>query len=169
MRMQCTEFGRPILAMEKVHGEMEPSRQPVTQALLQGEQFMYVPGFMTIRNECNMDPTSYSMTLLNATVGLGHHYILSFPELHSVQMVFHMPPNSCLFFGIASKILLHLDPTLLPVTHPTDYSFGYLLASIIIDPFPSDAQYRYTPNLSSIQLLHRTIGSKEGARGDNVR
>jgi hypothetical protein len=102
-RIRCTEFGKPILAMEKVYGKMELSRQTVTQALFQGEEFMYVPGFMMIRNDCNMDPTSYNMTILDATVRLGHHYNLSFPELHLVQMAFHPLPNSCLFFGLSAK------------------------------------------------------------------
>ncbi len=102
-RICCTEFGKPILAMEKVYGNMEPSRRSATQALFQGEQFMYVPGFMTIQNDCNMDPTSYSMTILDATVRLGQHYNLSFPELHSVQMAFHVLPNSCLLFGLPAK------------------------------------------------------------------
>jgi hypothetical protein len=55
--------------------------------------------------------------------------------MHSVQIAFQVLPHSCMFFGVASKILLQLEPSQIPANFRTGYGFGYLLASIIVDLF----------------------------------
>ena len=57
-----------------------------------------------------MDPTSYSMTVLYCTVRLAVYHNLSLPELHSVQMAFKVLPHTCVFFGVASEMLLQIEP-----------------------------------------------------------
>jgi hypothetical protein len=134
-KLRCSEFGKPLLAIEQVYREMEPSRRSVTAELFLGEQVEYVPGFPTIRNECNMDPASYSMPVLSGTVWLGKHFNLSLPELHSVQIAFQVLPHSCMFFGVASEMLLQLKPSQIPADYRRGYGFGYLLACIVVDMF----------------------------------
>jgi hypothetical protein len=95
------------------------SRRLVTHALFEGKQVEYVPGFGFIQNECDVDPTSYIMPVLSCTVKLGLHFDLNLPELHSVQMTFQVFPHSCMFFGVATKTLLHLDPSQIPTTYQT--------------------------------------------------
>ena len=94
-----------------------------------------VPGFETIKNEWNMDHASYSMTVLCCTVRLGKHHNLSLPELQSVQIAFQVLPHSCMFFGIASKMLLQLEWLQIPATFRTGYGSGYILAGFIVDLF----------------------------------
>ncbi len=115
-KLRCSEFGKPLLAIEQVYREMDPSRRSVTGNLFQGKQVEYVPGFTTIRNECNMDPTSYSMPVLSCTVRLGKHFNLNLPELHLVQIAFQVLPHSCMFFGVASEMLLQLQPSQIQMT-----------------------------------------------------
>jgi hypothetical protein len=107
----------------------------VTGDLFQGKQVEYVTGFSTIQNECNMDPSLYSMPVLFCTVRLGIHHNLSLPELHLVQIAFQVLPHSCMFFGIASDMLAQLQPSQIPATFQSGYGFGYLLTSIIVDLF----------------------------------
>jgi hypothetical protein len=57
-KLRCSDFGELLLAIEQVYGEMDQCRRSISFALLRSEQIMHVPGFFTIRNECNMDPTS---------------------------------------------------------------------------------------------------------------
>jgi hypothetical protein len=40
-----------------------------------------------------------------------------------------------MFFGVASKMLLQLEPSQISANFRTGYSFGYLLASIVMDLF----------------------------------
>jgi hypothetical protein len=40
-----------------------------------------------------------------------------------------------MFFGVASKMLLQLQPSQIPANFRTGYGFGYLLASIVVDLF----------------------------------
>ena len=82
-----------------------------------GEQIMHVPSFFTIWNECNMDPTSYSMTVLDSTARLGRDHNLSLPEMHSVQMAYHVLPHTCMFFGVASRMLLEVDTNQIPASY----------------------------------------------------
>jgi hypothetical protein len=86
---------------------------------------MHVPGFFSIRNSCNMDPTSYSMTVLDCTVRLGRHHNLSLPELHSVQMTYHILPHTCMFFGVASQMLQEVKTSQLPASYQKGYGFGF--------------------------------------------
>jgi hypothetical protein len=134
-KLRCSDFGKPLMAIEEVYRQMEPCRRSISCALFQEEQTEYVPGFLTIRNECNMDPTSYSMPVLFYTARLGSHFNLNMPELHSVQMTFQVLPHTCLFFGVASQMLLELKPSQIPVNFRKGYGFRYLLASIIVDLF----------------------------------
>jgi hypothetical protein len=132
---RCSECGEPLLATEKVYREMDVSRRSVTHALFEGKQVEYVPGFGCMQNECNMDPTSYIMLVLSCIVKLGLHFDLNLPELHSVQMAFQVFPHSCMFFGVATETLLHLNPSQIPSTYRRGYGFGHLLANLIVDLF----------------------------------
>jgi hypothetical protein len=96
---------------------------------------MHVPGFFTFWNECNMDPTSYSMTVLDCTVGLGRHHNLSLPTLHSVQMAYHVLPHTCIFFGVASWMLGEVETNQIPASYQIGFGFGFLLASIMVELF----------------------------------
>jgi hypothetical protein len=82
-----------------------------------------------------MDPTSYSMTVIDCTIRLAVYHNLGLPELHSVQMVFQVLPYTCVFFGVASKMLLRIEPKRIPIQYRNGYGFGYLLSNIIIDLF----------------------------------
>jgi hypothetical protein len=82
-----------------------------------------------------MDPTSYSMTVIDCTVRLVVYHNLSLPELHSVQMAFQVLPHTCLFFGVASEMLLRIEPKRIPTQYRNGCGFGYLLSNIIIDLF----------------------------------
>ena len=134
-KLRCSNFGEPLLAIEQVYGEMNQSRRSVSCALFDGNQVMHVPGFWTIRNECNMDPTSYSMTVLDCTPMLGRHHNLSLPQLHSVQMAFHVLPHTCMFFGVASRMLLEVESSQIPASYRKGYGFGFLLASMMVELF----------------------------------
>jgi hypothetical protein len=134
-KLRCSDFGEPLLAIEQVYGEMNQSRRSVSAALFDGNQVMHGPGFWTIRNECNMDPTSYSMTVLDCTPMLGRHHNLSLPELHSIQMAFHVLPHTCMFFGVASPMLLEVEPSQIPASYRKGYGFGFLLASMMVELF----------------------------------
>jgi hypothetical protein len=96
---------------------------------------MHVPGFFTIRNECNMDPMSYSLTILDSTARLGRDHNLSLPELHSVQMAYHVLPHTCMFFGVSSRMLLEADTNQIPASYRKGYGFGFLLASVMVELF----------------------------------
>jgi hypothetical protein len=104
-------------------------------ALLGGGQIMHVPGFFTIRNECNMDPTSYSMTVLDSTARLGRDHNLSLPEMHSVQIAYHVLPHTCMFCGVASRMLLEVNTNQIPASYQKGYGFGFLLASVMVALF----------------------------------
>jgi hypothetical protein len=134
-KLRCSDFGEPLLAIEQVYGEMNQSGRSVSAALFNGNQVMHVPGFWTIRNECNMDPTSYSMTVLDCTLMLGRHHNLSLPELHSVQMAFDVLPHTCMFFGVASRMLLEVEPNQIPASYRKGYGYGFLLASMMVELF----------------------------------
>ena len=114
---------------------MDECRRSVTPALFEGKVVEHVPGFSTITNECNMDPTSHSMPVLSCIVRLGRHFNLNLPELHSVQMSFQVLPRTCAFFGVATEMLLHLDPRQIPGTCRKGCGFGHLLASVLMDLF----------------------------------
>ncbi len=134
-KLRCSDFGELLAAIEKVYGEMDRCRRSISFALLGGEQIMHVPGFFTIRNECNMDPTSYSMTVLDSTARLGRDHNLSLPEMHSVQMAYHVLPHTCMFFGVASRMLLEVDTNQIPASYRKGYGFGFLLASALVEFF----------------------------------
>jgi hypothetical protein len=134
-KLRCSDFGKPLLAIEQVYREMDPCRHLVTRGLFRGQQVEYVPGFLTIQNECNMDPSSYSMPVLGSTVRLGRHHNLSLPKLYSLQITFQVLPHSCMFFGIATEMLLQLQPSQIPATFRKSYGFGYLFANIVVNLF----------------------------------
>jgi hypothetical protein len=130
-KLRCLEFGKPLLAAEQVCLEMDVCRRLVTHALFQVKEVECLPGFWTIENKCNMDPTLCSMPVLSCAVCLGHHCKLKLPELHLVQMSFQVLPNTCTFFGIASEkrcchsSLCHFNLNL-PELHPVQMSFQVL-------------------------------------------
>jgi hypothetical protein len=69
--------------------------QSITSALFKGELVKFVPCFKTIMSECNMDPASYSMRVINCTTRLARHHNLSPTELLSVQMAFQVLWHAC--------------------------------------------------------------------------
>jgi hypothetical protein len=96
---------------------------------------MHLPGFFTVWNECNMDPTSYSMTNLDSTAMLGRVHNLSLPEMHSPQMAYHVLPHTCMFFGVASRMLLEVKTNPIPASYRKGYGFGFLFASVMVELF----------------------------------
>jgi hypothetical protein len=48
-------------------------------------------------------------------------------------MAFQLLPHTCVFFGIASKMLLQLDPICIPATYRKGHRFGFLLSSLMVD------------------------------------
>jgi hypothetical protein len=64
-----------------------------------------------------MDPTSYSMTVIDCIVRLAVSHNVSLTELHSVQMAFQVLPHTCVFFGVASKMLLRIKPKRIPTQY----------------------------------------------------
>jgi hypothetical protein len=116
-KLRFSESGGPLLAIERVYGEMDECRRSISSAFLAGEQIMHVPGFFSIQNECNMDPRSYNMTVLDSTVMLGRYHNLSLLELHLVQMAYHVLLHSCMFFGVASRMLLEVRPNQISTSH----------------------------------------------------
>jgi hypothetical protein len=128
------------MAIEQVYRWTEEGERTITSALLKGKRVGYVPGFMTITNECNMmDPASYSMPVLD-----------SLPERHSVQMAFQVLPHTCVFFGIASKMLLRLDPIRIPATYRKGYGFGFLLSCLMVDLFKLSRESGIPKKISSV-------------------
>ncbi len=75
------------------------------------------------------------MTVLDCTVMLGGHHNLSLPELHSVQMAYQVLPHTCMFFGVASRMLLEVEPNQIPSSYRKGYGFGFLLASMMVELF----------------------------------
>ena len=134
-KIRCSEFGQPLLAIEEVYRGMEVSRLSVTPALFEGKQVEYLPGFPTITNKCNMNPNSYSMPVFSCTVRLGRHFNLTLPELHSVQIAYQLLPHTLMFFGVATEMLLQLEPSQIPDTFRIGYGFGYLFGTILLDVF----------------------------------
>jgi hypothetical protein len=82
-KLRCDDFEEALTAIEHVYRNLEPYRRSVT-----GQIDESVPGFSMISNKCNMDPTSYSMTVIDCTDRLAVYHNLSLPELHSLQMAF---------------------------------------------------------------------------------
>jgi hypothetical protein len=116
-----SDFKEALMAIEQVYRWTEEGEHTFTSALLKGKRVGYVPGFLTITNECNMDPASYSMPVLDCTVRLASHHNLSLPEQHLVQMAFQVLPHTCVFIGIASEMLLRLHPIRIPATYQKGY------------------------------------------------
>lgn len=134
-KKRVTDQGGAIHALETVYAQMEPSQQTITPALFAGHVIEYVPGFPTVRNPCNMDPTSYSLPVVDCVVRLFCHFNLSIPEVYSVQMAFQILPNTTIFFGIASQMLLNIPPSKIPSSCRSRFGFGHLLANLIVNLF----------------------------------
>jgi hypothetical protein len=100
------DFEEALLAIKQMYRKLAQGPRSVTSALFKGKLAKSVPGFKTITSEFNMDPKSYSMTVINCTIRLARYHNLSLPELHSLQMAFQVLPHTCMFFGVASKMLL---------------------------------------------------------------
>jgi hypothetical protein len=93
-KLRCDDFEEALTAIEHVYPNLEPDQRSVTTALFNGQTVEFVPGFSTISNKCNMDPTSYSMMVIYCTVRLAVYHNLSLPELHLVQMAFQVLPHT---------------------------------------------------------------------------
>jgi hypothetical protein len=114
----CSDFEEAlVVAIEQVYWRTAVGGRTITSALLNGKLVGYVLGFLTATNECNMDPLSYIMTVLDCSIPLASHHNISLPEQHSVQMAFQVLPHTCVFFGIGRKMLLRLDPICIPTTY----------------------------------------------------
>ena len=133
--VRVTDQGEAIAAIEKVYQELPPSRRQVTGALYAGQVEHYVQGFPSIVNECNMDPTSYSMTVLDSVVRLALYYDLNLLEIHSLQLAYQCLPHTCLFFGVVAQIMLEMNPSSLQRNHRRGYGFGHLFATMMVDLF----------------------------------
>jgi hypothetical protein len=114
---------------------MNRSQRCVSVTLFEGNQVMHVPGFWTILNECNIDPTTYSMTVLDCTPMLGRRHNLRLPELRSVQMAFHVLLHTCMFLRVDSRMLLEVHPSQIPASYRKGYGSGFLLASMMVELF----------------------------------
>jgi hypothetical protein len=88
-----------------------------------------------IKNKCNMDPTSFSMPVIDMVPRLGCHFNLNMMELHSCQIAYQVLPHTCVFFGIAAETLLQLPPSRIPRGYREGHGFGYLLAKVMLDLF----------------------------------
>jgi hypothetical protein len=135
--VRVTDQGEAIAAIEKIYRELTPSRRQVTGALYAGRVDHFVKGFPSLVNECNMDPTSYSMTVLDSVVRLALHYDLNLLEIHSLQLAYQCLPHTCLFFGVVAQIMLEMNPSSLQKIHRRGYGFGHLFATMMVDLFKS--------------------------------
>jgi hypothetical protein len=105
-----------------------------------------IPGFKMIKNKCNMDPTSFSMPVIDLVPWLGCHFNLNMMELHSCQIAHQVLPHTCVFFGIAAEMLLQLPPSRIPQRHQEGHGFGCLLANVM--SFKSSRMWRRLVKLS---------------------
>lgn len=110
-------------------------RRNITHQLFEGESKMFVHGFYTLRNPCNLDPDAYSQPVLYFVPVLGRRFNLNLLELHSVQMASQVIPHTYAFFSIACRMILHLNPSQVPSLHRKGYAFGRLIAGLSIKLF----------------------------------
>jgi hypothetical protein len=107
----------------------------VTGALYAGRVDHFEQGFPSLVNECNMDPTLYSMTVLDSVVCLALHYDLNLLEICSLPLAYQCLPHTCLFFGVVAQIMLEMNPLSLQKIHWWGYGFGHLFATMMVDLF----------------------------------
>jgi hypothetical protein len=86
-----------------------------------------VPSFPVLKNPCNLDPWGHYSSVIEATLLLDRHFLLSLPERLSLLRAMVATPNSSYMFVAAAASLLQ-QPKLHP-QHRKEYWFGLLLAN----------------------------------------
>jgi hypothetical protein len=90
-----------------------------------------VPSFLVVKNPCNLDPWGHYSSVIEATLLLDRHFLLSLPEYLSLLCAMAVKPNSSYLFVTAAASLIQ-QPKLHP-QHRKKYRFGLLLANTMRD------------------------------------
>jgi hypothetical protein len=114
----CDQYDLFDEERERVSPSLFTSGQPVINT---------IPSFPVLKNPCNLDPWGHYSSVIEATLLLNQHFLLSLPERLSLLRAMAVTPNSSYLFVAAAASLLQ-QPKLHP-QHRKQYQFGLLLAN----------------------------------------
>ena len=121
--------------------KMPDERRVVSKALFEGNDGGGLPGFVCLRNHCNMDPMAFYQPFIHYSILLIEHFGLTFPETIGLVSAIEVLPNTAYYFCIAAESLLAMSPSELKRCH-RGFAFGYLMSKLLLEYRPRNPDKR---------------------------